>query len=257
MLELLYRAARKLKRTNFPGHGLLNLMYYDPETVVLHQANLDYVVVDGCKFFMSDQIDSIQRVRGNPWFANVRETDTVVDIGANIGAICIPLAQTAKRVLAIEPLFSQELFDNIQLNGMKHIVVLKMGVGEWEPHQHFEFGPRQGEAPCIPFADISPTLGFPIDFLKMDCEGCEWSIQPEEMKGIRELRIEFHMRRGHKKQDSTAFKKWRQWLEDNNYSYTIGRRSLYGPELVCLQKKMPPIIPFYDYFLVNASRREG
>lgn len=244
MMELLYRLARKLKRSNFPGHGLINLMYYDPETIVLHPKNLDYVVVDGCKFFVSDQIDSIQRVRGNPWFANVRETDTVVDIGANIGAICIPLAQTAKRVLAIEPLFSRELSDNIQLNGMKHIIVLKVGIGDWATSQMFEFGPRQGMAPCMPFAKISPTLGFPIDFLKMDCEGCEWSIQPEEMQGIRELRIEFHMRRGHKREDTAAFEKWKQWLDDNNYTYTISRM------------KIPPCVPFYDYFLLNASRRE-
>jgi FkbM family methyltransferase len=244
MMELLYRAARKLKRSNFPGHGLLNLMYYDPETVVLHQANLDYVVVDGCKFFVSDQIDSIQRVRGNPWFANVRETDTVVDIGANIGAIAIPLAQTAKRVLAIEPLFCEELWDNAQLNGLKHVIVLRSGIGPSAVSQRFEFGPRSGEAPCMPFSKAKAMLNMPIDFLKMDCEGCEWSIQPVEMAGIRELRIEFHMRRGHKKEDTAAFAKWKQWLDDNNYTYTIGRM------------KVPPCVPFYDYFLLNASRRE-
>ena len=30
------------------------------------------------------------------------------------------------------------------------------------------------------------------DFLKIDCEGCEWNIKPEELKGIRRIEMEVH-----------------------------------------------------------------
>jgi len=57
--------------------------------------------VDGCAFNASNHMDSIQGVKGNPWFNNIRRDDVVLDIGANIGAITIPLAKKAKKVCAV------------------------------------------------------------------------------------------------------------------------------------------------------------
>ncbi len=89
-----------------------NLLYYDPNFVNIDTRRFDVVEVDGCRFRVNDQMNSIQKIKGNPWFGKVRSTDIVVDVGANIGAITIPLAKVAKKVYAIEPLLYKELEDN-------------------------------------------------------------------------------------------------------------------------------------------------
>jgi len=242
MKEIIYRLVRRLKRKGFLGHGLLNLMYYDPATVVMHMDNLDYVVVDDCKFYVSDQIDSIQRVNGNAWFDNVEPTDTVVDIGANIGAITIPLAKVARKVYAVEPLFVKELNRNIRLNELDNVTILPVGIGCKAIDMEFEFSSAKGKANCMNFEELKHLTG-QIDFIKIDCEGCEWSIEPKQLAGIREIRIEFHFRRGHKQDDLAKYERWVEWLNHNNYKYSVD------------SMKIPPCIPFFDYLLVNASKR--
>jgi len=241
MKEIIYKVARRLKYSGFPGQKLLNLMYYDPATVAIHMDNLDYVVVDDCKFYMTDQIDSIQRVNGNPWFSGVKPGDTVVDIGANIGAITIPLAKKAKKVYAVEPLFDAELAANVRLNGLDNVCVLSVGIGGKACNKEFEFSTAKGKADSITFEELKYLTGA-IDFIKIDCEGCEWSIEPEQLQGIREIRIEFHFRRGHKKEDLAKYERWVKWF-DGGYDWSAD------------QMKIPPWIPFFDYLLVNASKR--
>ena len=242
MKEIIYKLARRFKYSGFPGQKVVNLMYYDPATVVMHMDNLDYVVVDGCKFYITDQIDSIQRVKGNPWFSNVKPTDTVVDIGANIGAITIPLAKLADKVYAVEPLFDAELAANVRLNELDNVEILPVGIGCKAIGMKFEFSSARGKADCITFEGLKRLTG-QIDFIKIDCEGCEWSIEPEQLAGIREIRIEFHFRRGHKRDDLAKYKRWEMWLNHSNYKWSVDRM------------KIPPCIPFFDYLLVNASKR--
>lgn len=241
MLGTVYSLIRRLKQSNFPGHGLVNQMYYDPEAIILRLESLDYVAVDSCKFHANDQIDSLQRIDGNPWFRNIRPDDVVLDIGANIGAIAIPLAKKAEHVYAVEPLFFKELRDNVELNGLINVTILPFGIAPTAGFRAFEFSSRSGGARTISFAELKEWTGH-IDFLKMDCEGCEWGIESGEMEGIRELRIEFHIRRGHKRADQARLERWKQWLTDSNYTYTVD----YGAS-------PKPCVPFSDCVLVNAS----
>lgn len=245
MLGTIYSLIRRLKRSNFPGHGLINQMYYDPKTVILRLENLDYVAVDGCKFCVNDQIVSLQRVKGNPWFSGIRRTDTVLDIGANIGAIAIPLAKKAQHVYAVEPLFHQELWANIELNHLRNVSVFPYGVDSNAESRVFEFSSRCSRAKSIPFAELRSWIGH-IDFLKVDCEGCEWGIEPEELQDIRELRIEFHIRRWHKKADWRKFREWERWLDCNGYSCVIQYSGEGG-------FKPGPCVPFSDCIMVNAT----
>lgn len=222
MRHAIYSALRKFKRSNMLGlRNLVNLAYYDPKTVVLHYDRFDYVVVDGCKFYASDQIDSLQRVEGNPWFEGVRPTDTVVDIGANIGAITIPLAKVAQYVVAVEPLFFDELVANRNLNELKNVFVLKAGLGNHAKSAHIGFSSKEGDVPLMSFLEIKKTAGGRIDFLKVDCEGYEWDLEPEWVKGIRELRFEFHIRRHEGKRDWKRLDEWKYWLEQNGYKYVL------------------------------------
>ena len=152
-----------------------NLLYYDPGFVTIDLTKFDIIETDGYRFYVTDQINMNQRVIGNSWFEGVRSTDIVVDIGANIGAITIPLAKVAKKVYAIEPLYYEELEANVKLNGLNNVEILKCGIGEASEIE-IDFAGRKRTALLIPFSVLKERIGEQINFLKMDGEGCEWGI---------------------------------------------------------------------------------
>lgn len=238
----LYKVASRVKRNlSFPGRRLLNQFYYDPATCIIPCASFDYVVIDGCKFVASDQLDLLQPVDGNPWFANVRPNDVVLDIGAHIGAISIPLAMAARQVWSIEPVWGDLLERNIALNGLTNVHVVRAALAAESGEGSFSFSSRKADSRTTPFCDLLQCTG-PIDFLKLDCEGAEWTIQPAQMLGIREIRAELHIRRACRRRDRQALAEWLAWLEANNYHYSVE----YGVQ-------PGPCVPFCDCVLLNAS----
>ena len=197
-----------------------NLLYYDPGFVTIKVSNFDTIEVDGCKWRVTDQINMNQRIKGNPWFEGIRSTDIVVDIGANIGAMTIPYAKVAKKVYAVEPLYYKELDDNIKLNGLENVEVWRCGIGAGLDVE-IEFDGRIERVPLRSFRELKATLGCQIDFLKMDGEGCEWDIEPSELKGIRELRMEFHIPRGKVKEYRKRFEVYINWMKHGGYDIHI------------------------------------
>jgi FkbM family methyltransferase len=220
---LIYEFLLRMKHSPKPLglQGLINTMFYAPDRVQLDTNRFDYVEVDGFKFHVTDQIDSVQRVEGNSWFDGIQKGDVVLDIGANIGAITIPLAKTAAKVIALEPLFYDLLIDNVKLNGYKNVFVYPAGLSD-ESTLDVAFSSRRQVVNCMTFPEILECIGEQIDFLKVDCEGGEWSINPAQLKGIRELRLEFHIRRGKIERDTcTLFGDWFDWLTENKYEFEI------------------------------------
>lgn len=244
MIEKLYSLAREIKRKKYPGKALVNSMYDFPGTAIITTRNIDYLVVDNCKFLANDQIDSIQRVEGNPWFRNIRPTDVCLDIGANIGAITVPLAKRASKVYAVEPLFSDLLKANIDLNELTNIEILKCGVGPLPGKVKVEFGPRKGFMELRTLQSLLDDIGR-VDWLKVDGEGCEWTIPLVFLKGIREIRVEFHIRRNSEASDYKLFGIWRNWLQERGYHTLLERGAVPGP-----------CVPFKECILLNASLRD-
>ncbi len=195
---------------------ILNLAYYDPTTVILPKDKFDYAVVDGFKFYISDQLVGMERIIGNPWFYNARPDDIVLDIGANIGAVAVPLGTVCRKVYAVEPLFHKELEANLKLNGISNVEILPVALGI-RGTDIVEFAWRRGCSGMYPFRELRSKAGGKVDFLVSDCEGGEWQIQPEECQGIREIRIEFHIRKRSRKQDEKALLDWHCWLKDKGY----------------------------------------
>lgn len=218
ILLLLSKLKRSPKMAGIRNYT--NLLYYDPGFVTIKISNFDTIEVDGCKWRVSDQLNMNQRIKGNPWFMGVRSTDIVVDIGANIGAMTIPYAKVAKKVYAVEPLFNEELQANVDLNELDNVEVIPFGIGK-EGWKDIEFDSKCSEAPFITFGALKRQIGEPIDFLKMDGEGCEWDIDPSELKGIRELRIEFHIPRGKVKEYREKFTQYINWMKNNGYDVHI------------------------------------
>ena len=243
----IYTLGRKLKQSNLGGlRRLINMCYYDPKTLIIHKDNFDSLTVDGYVFPNSDQIDSVQRVIGNSWFNNVKSTDIVLDIGANTGAITIPLAHMADRGItyAVEPIFTDLLKKTIDINGLANIVILPFALGRKNGHKFISFGTHNGMANTRTFAQIKDLCGGHIDYFKCDCEGAEWDIELEDLVGIRELRFEFHIRRSNEQADRATLQKWYRWLDKNGYKYVIS----YGDE-------PGPCVPFSQCLLLNASRK--
>jgi len=244
----IYSAMRsfKMSRACSKIRPYWNLLYYDPENVIIKKENFDAVSVDGFHFEMSDQIDSIQRVKGNPWFEGVRKTDVVLDIGANIGAITIPLAKVAKRTYALEPLFIDELANNIALNKLQHKVhIIPFAIGRDNYSEEVEFSSKKAIVKFITLGQVFiEWIGTQVDFIKIDGEGCEWNIEPEQLEGIREIRIEFHLRRGHRLDDKVKLTRYMRWFEDNGY------------EVYKDWGKPPLCVPFTAVLVLRASRKD-
>jgi FkbM family methyltransferase len=141
----------------------------------------------------------------------INKSDTVVDIGANIGIFTIFAANKAKNgiIYSYEPV--PENFDllkkNIEMNNFKNIKIYKFAVlgkkGEvkislsnWNDGMH-SVGIRGIKVSGITLEDIFLNNKIKkINFLKIDCEGSEYDIlinTPEEyLKKIEKISMEFH-----------------------------------------------------------------
>lgn len=150
---------------------------------------------------------------------------TVVDIGAYNGDSAVYFAlQGAKRVIALEPYppsftLAQE---NIQRMGLTdRITLVAAALGPESGQAQFRVSPAEPDAnslqpPNTPLQKLIaytetvdvPVLSLPelrqrfgleeIDFLKLDCEGCEFALIEklplEELQRVRVWHIEYHAR---------------------------------------------------------------
>jgi FkbM family methyltransferase len=114
--------------------------------------------------------------------AYVNSDSVVVDVGANIGAFTVPLAQKAKKVYAIEPQVEvfEVLKDNIALNNLNNVEAINCAVGHHRQPGYYTpnpFGPGivriESEGPVG--VDVIPLddLDFAPDFIKIDVESME------------------------------------------------------------------------------------
>ncbi len=145
----------------------------------------------------------------NPQF-EISECDRILDIGANIGAFTIGAARVAKRgmVFAVEPVAAnfRLLEENVAMNGLRNVSLMRAAVGGceamveiasegstasvlWTNNSHVE-QVEQTTLTCL-----MQKLGT-VDFLKMDCEGAEFSIlletQADVLRKIRRIALEYH-----------------------------------------------------------------
>jgi FkbM family methyltransferase len=157
----------------------------------------------------------------NPAGFEIDETDTVVDVGANIGAFSLWAAQRARegRIVSIEPVASnfRLLCRNLAINRLRHVSPLRAAVVGTDdrtttvylsPHgsgHHSTVRQLAGDEPsgqCVEAVRLEGLFQtFAIcfcDFLKLDCEGAEFEIlqtlPPEVAARIGKMAIEYHTR---------------------------------------------------------------
>jgi len=123
-------------------------------------------------------------------FLDIRADDVVVDIGANAGAFSLRAARLARRVVAVEPVATDILEENILLNGAG-VQVIRGALGDGQPAVVCWDG-GSAVVPTFTLRQIRAVAGG-CDFLKCDCEGAEWRITPSDLGGIRRIEMELHL----------------------------------------------------------------
>jgi len=154
---------------------------------------------------------------------SIKETDIILDIGANIGLFSINVSQyTKNKIFALEPHpenFTQ-LKDNVKLNGIKNVACINLGLqGENDGSRYFLNNSNHAgfimenalteknigsvrtseklSLACITFQELCNTHAInKVNLLKLDCEGAEGeiikSLSKHDMDIIEKFVIEFH-----------------------------------------------------------------
>jgi len=148
----------------------------------------------------SCNLDILRQVENEYRYDDIRSDDVLMDIGANVGMFSLKLRDKLSHIYAVEPLFFEELDKNIKMNGAwfrTHIITYGLG----NEDQEITFDGKTQFIKCKTLSQLFKLAEVPITFLKLDCEGGEWCIKPEELKGIRRIEAEVHNFDGRNPQD--------------------------------------------------------
>jgi len=132
------------------------------------------------------QITSVDEYR----FDDIRPGDRVLDIGANVGGFCIRAAGMGGRVCAVEPVTTVPLLENIRANHVS-VQVITGALGNGKPAE-IRWDDCRVVSPTYTLGDLISMSGG-CDFLKCDCEGAEWFINPRELEKVRRIEMEIHL----------------------------------------------------------------
>jgi FkbM family methyltransferase len=182
----------------------------------------------GCASYIQKEIFRNGAYR-RPGF-ELRPTDTVVDIGGNVGLFTLWAAPQVARVVSVEPTNVADCIeDSLHVNGIQNVTVVRCavsdqpgtlelleypgfnGVSHAAAFQPSRWGqkliklvwPREQEpavkvaCPCRTLEDILDEQKIDqVDFLKVDCEGGEYvlfdSISDATLARISRIAMEFH-----------------------------------------------------------------
>jgi len=170
---------------------VINAQFSDANKVVVGLGVIDYVVTkNGDKFSMSKLIDTVVQAQKSYIFDDIRKDEIVIYIGASIGGFAIPASTKAKVVYAVEPLTPDLLKVNVALNNSKNIQVLDVALGDGKKRE-LKWFDRNSIVQTKTLTEIKSLCGG-CGFLKIDCEGAEWDIREDELKGIRRIEMEVH-----------------------------------------------------------------
>jgi len=184
------------------------------------QNHISAIITDtGDKYIPSRNLVTFLQVQEDYHFDDIRENDIVIDIGACIGGFSIPAAKMSRCVYAIEPITVERLRENIALNG-RDITVLVAALGDGQPHK-ISWENQHRYLRTLTLERIKEICGG-CDFLKVDCEGCEWAIRPEELKGIRRIEMEVHKIKG-LAPGTNVLEQMGKKLETAGFSYIKGK----------------------------------
>ena len=158
--------------------------------------------------------------------SKLKENDVVLDIGANVGGFGLSVAGKCKKVVMVEPLYTKELLSNIKLNDFNNIEVVKGALSN-EPNVEITYLDRRETVNGCTLTELINISGGTVDFLKLDCEGAEWSIKPKELENIKRIEMEVHKFNKEKTGDMIRM------LESCNFYVVLEEKNKYMDLLHC------------------------
>lgn len=158
--------------------------------IILDKNIFKMVGTDNATFYVDENIAEISRSINDYDTKDIRPSDIVLDIGANIGGFSLDICKKVHSVYAVEPLFIDKLNRNIELNNAKNINVIPCALGSGEID--ITYNGLSRKVIGLSLGDIIKLCGDHIDFLKCDCEGAEWHIKLPEIMNIRRIEVEIH-----------------------------------------------------------------
>jgi len=183
---------------------------------ILSNSTFKVIGTDNSLFYIDDNLSTIIEVENEYQYTDIRPTDIVMDIGACIGGFSIKIADSVEKVYAIESVMANSLQQNINLNNRQNMIVIEALLGNglvkasWNNKTEYKFG--------LSLTELINIAGGHIDFLKMDCEGAEYCILPEELINIRRIEAEIH--NFDQNGNSHDFKLFEAILNTANFEYT-------------------------------------
>lgn len=118
--------------------------------------------------------------------------DVVLDIGASLGVFTVKVASIVKHVIAVEPLFYQELKDNVKLNNLDNVTCLPYSLGTGDSFK-INFCGKEATIQSLQLDDILAMCPYSPNVLKTDCEGGEYAVYIDDFyKQFDKVEGEFH-----------------------------------------------------------------
>ena len=182
--------------------NVLNRHYY-PDQALVDKKRVKIVQTEYGSFYYTTALQQYYNL-----FEQIEEykaddlgpNDVVLDIGANIGAFTVLAAKKVRYVFAVEPLFHSELQANVKLNNLNNVTCLPFALGEGDSFE-INFCGKTKIVRSMEFDDILARCHRQPTFLKIDCEGGEWAVDPAELKNFRAVEAEVHKFNGERLMD--------------------------------------------------------
>lgn len=195
-------------------------------------------------------------------YKKINQEDIVIDIGANIGAFSVYSGSIAKKgkIYCFEP--EKENFnllkENIKLNGLSNIKAFNLAVGSKEEiNQLFLSESSSEHSVCFPAKATGKSVSVNFislekifndnclsycDFMKIDCEGCEYDVLFSAPKKILE-KIKYIALEFHDFKESYRYLELKEHLEKNGFKVILSlHKELY-------------VKPFYKLGIIYAERK--
>lgn len=160
--------------------GLLNRFY--PDYVMVDRKRVTQINTVIGKFEFSDPMklyfnmfDQIDEYN----VEDLKADDVILDIGACLGGFSIKMAPKVRHVIAVEPVFIDELRANLNLNNCRNVTSLPYALGCKDIEEEIgsiSFCGRKAMTRFKSMKSILKSCPFPPTVLKIDCEGGEWAI---------------------------------------------------------------------------------
>ena len=221
------------------------------EYVGITRGELCTIRLRGGTFFLLRAGTNDKVLFGQVWLARVyepkgfeiKDSDTVIDIGAHIGFFTVRAARKANRgrVYSFEPAPQnfEMLQKNVSHNGLKNVTLINGAMSDRKEEKEFILYPESTGAHSFLYGPTDQKNiirvrtesldGFfkthalrSVDFLKMDCEGAEYEIlfntTSKILQNVKKIAMEYHNR-----DDEHNVGALKRFLERQGFSVTVNR----------------------------------